>query len=171
MDYAIRCNEIWAQAQIEAGADALWLGDCLATSKFISLDSFRELAAEPADICAEIIRRHGGYSFYHGCESNLNYLDAAATLVNSSALNVGESADLAEAQRRLGYRRCLMGNLDPIAGLMNAGPEESYAAAAETVRKGRSQGTGYIFCTAEGIPHCVGLENVLACHRAVKSDV
>ena len=45
-EFFLEFNDRVARLQLEAGADALWLGDCVATSHFISPAQFEEHAAE-----------------------------------------------------------------------------------------------------------------------------
>ncbi|MDD5677573.1 MAG: uroporphyrinogen decarboxylase family protein [Kiritimatiellae bacterium] len=100
MDYIHACNTIVTQAQLEAGADVLWIGDCVATSLFISLEDYRRFALEHANGSCRVVRTLGGLSIYHEAASN----------------------------------------------------------------------GGYMFCTAEGIPHDTPASNVAAMVRTVKKD-
>jgi uroporphyrinogen decarboxylase len=167
MVWAERVTAMWAQAQVEAGAHALWVGDCLATSKFIPLDGLREFALEPAAKTASAIARLGAFSFYHGNETRADYLLAAASDLEVSAINVGEHADLAGIKSAIGGKRCLMGNLDPIAVLQN-GTEAHVIEETKRLVNAAKTGGGYIFCTGEGIPHNTPPANVSACVRTVR---
>jgi len=60
--WAELCSEVWIQAQIEAGTDALWIGDCIATSKSISLGRSRDFALEPAAHTTAQVNRLGAFS-------------------------------------------------------------------------------------------------------------
>ena len=163
-DYNVR----WAQAQIEAGADAIWLGDCLATSYFISPDNFRQHAAGPADTASKEIQRCGGIVFYHGGEISLPHLEIAAEL-SFDTINIGEHSDLAEIKDRIGGKICLMGNLDPIRVLREGTPDKVQEETSKTVLSGKVGG-GYIFCTGEGVTHDTSEENVLAMMQAVRKN-
>jgi uroporphyrinogen decarboxylase len=167
MAWAERCNEVWIQAQIEAGADALWIGDCIATSKFISLDRFRAFALESAAHTAAQVNRLGAFSFYHGNETKVDYLKTAAANIDASAINFGEKTDLGVIKAAIGNRRCIMGNLDPIGVLQQGSRAQVEDATARIVQAGMSGG-GYIFCTGEGIPHNTPPENVNACVATVR---
>ncbi len=158
MVYINDCNEIWAKAQLEAGADIIWLGDCLATSKFISPDDLLDLAVEPADHSAQIIRKGGGISFYHGGETSLAHLKVA-TQISCDAINVGENADIVEVKKLLSGSKCVMGNLDPIK-VLREGTEQMVENTVKELLTKAMGGGGYIFCTGEGIPHDVPAENV-----------
>jgi uroporphyrinogen decarboxylase len=167
MEWAERCNDIWAQAQVEAGADALWIGDCIATSKFIPLSTFMDFAAEPADRSARMIDKLGALSFYHGNETRLDYFEAIAANISASAVNVGEGADIALVKAAIGGRKCIMGNLDPVSTLQQGTVNDVERETARVVNAGKPGG-GYIFCTGEGIPHNTPPENVRACLQTVR---
>jgi uroporphyrinogen decarboxylase len=167
MAWAERCNEVWIQAQIEAGADALWIGDCIATSKFIPLDRFRDFALEPAAHTASQIGRLGAFCFYHGNETKVDYLKTAAANVDASAINIGEKSDLGVIKAAIGNRRCIMGNLDPI-GVLQKGSRVQVEDATTRIVQAGMPGGGYIFCTGEGIPHNTPPENVNACVATVR---
>jgi MtaA/CmuA family methyltransferase len=158
MAYTNACNEIWANAQLEAGADILWLGDCMATSHFIPPDYQRDLALEPADRSAQIIRKGGGISIYHGGETSLPHLENAVQ-ISCDAINVGEKADMAEVKKLFSGKKCAMGNLDPIKVLREGSVEIVEDSVKELLDKA-GPGGAYIFCTGEGIPHDVPPENV-----------
>lgn len=162
MKYVTQCNRVWAQAQIEAGANALWLGDCLATSNFISVNDLINIAIPHADENARMITDYGAFSFYHGSESSLEHLKAITEYVSASAINIGEKVNFQKAKKEVGDKKCLMGNLDPLGVLRNGKREDVIQQTEEIVRTGM-KGGGYIFCTAEGIPHDTPTENVQAC--------
>jgi len=167
MAWAERCNAVWAQAQIEAGADALWIGDCIATSKFIPLATFVDFAAEPADRNARMIDKLGALSFYHGNETKIEYFEMIAAHISTSAVNVGEDADIAQVKAAISGRKCVMGNLNPIMVLQQGTVDDVERETARIVNAARPGG-GYIFCTGEGIPHNTPPENVKTCVRTVR---
>ena len=158
-------NARWAQAQVEAGANAIWLGDCLATSYFISPQDYQQHAAEPADTTSRAIQQSGGVVLYHGGEVSLPHLDIAAEL-SFDAINIGERADLTEIKERIGSKVCLMGNLDPILTLREGSTGDVQEKTKKVVLDGK--GGGYIFCTGEGITHDTPEENVNAMAQTVR---
>jgi len=167
MGWAECCNGIWTQAQVEAGADALWIGDCIATSKFISLPTLVDFAAEPADRSASMVNKLGAISFYHGNETRLDYFETVAANISASAVNVGENADIAQVKAVLGGRKCIMGNLNPVLTLQQGTVNDVERETSRIVNAAKSGG-GYIFCTGEGIPHNTPPENVKACVQTVR---
>ena len=166
MEFFLEYNDVAAAAQLKAGADALWLGDCVATSHFISPQQYEEHAAELAAVSAGRIRERGGLVFYHGDEKSLPHLKIMAGL-GFDALNIGAGVDIDEVKREIGDQICIMGNLDTVNDLQPRSPEEVEQVVREIVEAAKPGG-GYIFCTAEGVTDNTPVENVRAMMRAVK---
>jgi uroporphyrinogen decarboxylase len=167
MDFFLDYNDAVARLQREAGADAIWLGDCVATSHFISVEQYVQFAAAAAAESARRIRERGGICFYHGAEISIPHLQAMAEL-GFDAINVGYGVDIAEVKRAIGSKVCVMGNLDTIRVLRPLGPEAVTVEVSRMVQAAR-QGGGYIFCTGEGITHDTPIANVRAMARAVRA--
>ncbi|MBA7567812.1 Uroporphyrinogen decarboxylase [subsurface metagenome] len=166
MEFFLEYNDVAAVAQLKAGADALWLGDCVATSHFISPQQYEDHAAEPAALSAGRIRERGGIVFYHGNEKSIPHLKIMASL-SFDAINIGEGVDIGEVKTEIGDQVCIMGNLDTINDLQPGSPEEVEQVVKNIVKKAKPGG-GYIFCTGEGVPDNTPVENVRAMMRAVK---
>ncbi len=105
MDFFLSYNAEIARLQIEAGADAIWLGDCVATSHFISASQYRELAGGPAEELSRRMRGRGATVFYHGAEVSIPHLKVMAQL-DFDAINIGYGVDIAEVKRAIGGRKC-----------------------------------------------------------------
>lgn len=157
--YFTRRQIAFGLAQIEAGADVLWLGDCVARSPFLSPDQFDAFAFEPAAEVAEALTRAGAVVIYHSGENSLPHLTRQAKLP-AGAINVGEGVDLLDARRAVGEDVCLMGNFDPIL-LQQASEGEVADAAGEMARRSLAAGP-YVFNTGEGVMQNTPPENVAA---------
>jgi len=166
MDFFLEYNDIFAKAQLETGADAIWLGDCVATSHFISPQHYQDFAAEYAKKSCDLIRKRGGIVFYHGCEKSLPYLRIMAEL-GFNAINIGEGVDIGKVKEEIGEKVCIMGNLDTINVLQQKSEVEVEKEVRKIVEKGKIGG-GYIFCTGEGITSITPEENVRAMIRAIR---
>jgi uroporphyrinogen decarboxylase len=166
-EFFLEFNDRVARLQLKAGADALWLGDCVATSHFISPAQYQEHAADFAAATARRIREVGGIVFYHGNEKSIPHLSIMAGL-GFDAINIGEGVDIGEVKRVIGGRVCIMGNLDPINDLCARSSQEVENVVQGIVEKAKPGG-GYIFCTGEGVPHNTPVENLRAMHRAVRT--
>jgi len=158
----------FGRAQIEAGADLLWLGDCVAGSYFIGPDHFAKFAFEPAARVIEAMNTAGGLIIYHSAERSLPHLKHQARLP-SCAVNVGEGPRIADIRRSLGVRKCLTGNFDP-KFLRDAAPAQ-VASATEAMIRENLPGGDYLFNTGEGIMSTTPPENVDAMMRAARVAV
>jgi uroporphyrinogen decarboxylase len=164
--FFLEYNSVFAHMVLEAGADALWLGDCMATSYFISPRQYREFAAPFAAELSVRIRARGGLVFYHGGEISLPHLEIAADLP-FDAINIGYGVEFGLVKEAIGGRMCLMGNLDTLKVLRSM-EAEGVARETATVVKAGKKGGGYIFCTGEGITHDTPAMNVKAMVGAVR---
>jgi uroporphyrinogen-III decarboxylase len=54
-DFFVQLQALWGSAQFQAGAHALWLGDCNAMSNLIGIEQYNEFAFEP---CRELIGKY-----------------------------------------------------------------------------------------------------------------
>ena len=157
----------FGEAQIAAGADVLWLGDCVADSKFLSPAWFREFAFDAASAVAKACQEAGALVIYHTCETSLPHL-ALQVQIPASAVNVGEGADVAAAKDALGSDRCLTGNFDPM--LLRDGTPDQVAAATRAMVSANAPGGAYVFNTGEGIMCSSPAANVSAMMRAAKAS-
>lgn len=167
MEVFCEFNCRWAQAQLEAGADLLWLGDCLATSYFISPDNFEAFAAEGVNTCANFIRDHRGISIYHGGDISIPHLTRAAQLCKLDAINAGGEVDLSSLKQLIGEKVCVTGNIDPIKVLRD-GNEEDVRQSVQQMIQACKGGGGYMFCTGEGITPDTLPQNISAMTQAVR---
>lgn len=150
----------YAQAQIDAGADGLWLGDCVASSRFISQKHFAEFAIPAAAQVSSRLSSAGKFLIYHTCESSLPFLHLQAQ-IPASAVNVGEGVAMPLVREALrDVEKCLTGNLDP--KLVRDGTPGEVATATEKLIRENLPGGAYIFCTGEDIMQTTPAENVTA---------
>ncbi|MCK5801927.1 MAG: hypothetical protein KAI66_03805 [Lentisphaeria bacterium] len=156
----------FGRAQIEAGAHALWLGDCVASSQFLSPNNVAEFAMDAAAAVAEELVNDGAIVIYHTAETSLEHLKLQVQLP-ASMVNVGEGVSIAALRAKLGPERCLMGNFDPIL-LRDGIPEEVAAATEAMVRENCATPGGYIFNTGEGVMANSPVENVEAMMRTAR---
>jgi len=157
----------YIRAQVEAGAHAIWLGDCNAYSSMISLEQYRDLAFPSCKNLVERCKRDFDVIIHlHNSETEVPYLVEEAKL-GVDIISAGPAADIAAAREALRGTCCLSGNLDPIEVLMRGTPEE-VAAEAERIMTVCKPGGGYIFCTGEMNPRDTPVENMRAMIAAAK---
>ena len=153
-------------AQIRAGADAIWFGDCCASSAFISPADYREFAFPYAKKVADAYRKNGAWTFYHASEYNPKYIEIMAEL-GISAINAGEKADIVSAKEAVKGKTCLMGNIDPVKILLQGTPRE-VSEETDRILKSAAQGGGYMYNTGEMVPRDTPVENMEAMIQIIK---
>lgn len=150
----------WAIEQIKAGVDAIWVGDCVASSNFISPVTFEEFALPGLKEIASTIKQNGCIAYYHAAEKTPGHLNMMPQ-AGVDIVNIGEGIDIEEAKALIGNEVCISGNLAPIKILAN-GTKEDVEAAVEAIMKKGKCGGGFIFNTEEGIPYYTPEDNIQA---------
>lgn len=165
-DFFVDLQACWIKAQVEAGAHAIWLGDCNAYSGFLSVEQYRRYAFPSCKRLIDKAHECGVLIHLHNSETAAPYLlaewEAGADLVNC-----GPAADLAEVRKALDGKCCFSGNLDPIEVLMRGTPQQVAAETRRLIEIGYPGG-GYLFNTGEMNPRDVPVENMRAMTRAVR---
>lgn len=156
----------FGRAQLEAGADLLWIGDCCAASNFIRDEHFREFAFEPAAAVAAGLRKLGGLLIYHSAETSIPHIRAQIELP-VHAVNVGEGVSIAEVKQTLDPQVALMGNFD--CKLLRDGAPEVIASETERMMRANRPGGRYMFNTGESVMSNTPPENVAAMMRAARA--
>jgi len=165
-DFFVEVQARWIEAQVQAGAHAIWLGDCNAFSGMLSLGQYRRFALEP---CKRLIQRAhecGAIVHLHNSEILVPYL-LAEVETGADIINCGPAADIGEVLAALSGKCCLSGNLDPIEVLYRGTPGEVAREAERITRVGYSRG-GYLFNTGEMNPRDTPVENMRAMVSAVR---
>ena len=165
-DFFVELQAAYIKVQVEAGAHAVWLGDCNAFSGMLSLDQYRQYAFPSCKKLVGRAHQHGAMVYLHVSEISTAYLLAECEL-GVDIINCGPAADIADVRGALTGKCCFSGNLDPIEVLMRGTPDEVEREAERIVRIGYSQG-GYVFCTGEMNPRDVPEANMRAMVRAVR---
>ena len=155
------------KAQIEAGAHAIWLGDCNAYSSMISIDQYRDLAFPSCKELVDRCKRDFDVIFHlHNSETQVPYLLEEAKL-GVDIISAGPDADIAAVKQAMTGRCCFSGNLDPIEVLMRGTPEQVAAEAERIMNICRPAG-GYLFNTGEMNPRDTPAENMRAMIQTAK---
>lgn len=166
-DFFIDLQFMWGKAQFDAGAHALWIGDCNAMSNLISLKQYSEFAFEP---CKELIEKYkeiGILTFLHASEEKPEYIQKQVT-IGADALSVGPGIDIAIAKQLTEGKIALIGNLDPLNILQRATPQKVAEEAERIMNIGKRNG-GYMFNTGEMVPRDTPIENMRAMMISAKS--
>ncbi len=157
----------YGQAQLDAGADGLWLGDCVASSRFISLAHYEKYGIPSAAEVAAKLTTPDRFIIYHTCEKAIPYL-RLQTQLPASAVNVGEGVSMATVRRELGITKCMTGNFDPLV-LRDSTPDEIAAQTAAIIRE-NLPGGGYIFSTGEDTMQTTPVRNLEAMLSAARTE-
>ena len=165
IDFFADLEWAFAQTQFEYGADGVWLGDCLASSKLISLDLHRQFAFAPNQRLVKKIHQQGKLVFFEPADDKPDFIRTYAA-EGIDLVNIGIGLDMAAAKRELHGSVGLMGNLDSIRYLQNGTPEEVDREVERIVRLGKPGG-GYAFNT-DSVPRAAKPENMRAMAAAVR---
>jgi MtaA/CmuA family methyltransferase len=168
MDFFVELQKTWGRAQFNAGAHAVWLGDCSAMSNLISADQFKEFVFEPCKKVVDDFNLAGGLTFLHNSEESPAHIEIA-TEFGASAINVGPGIDIGKAKETVRGKTCLMGNLEPIEVLMNS-PSETVGKEAERIMNTGKTGGGYMFNTGEMNPRGVPESNMEAMLKTAREN-
>ena len=146
--------------QIEAGADALWFGDCSASGHLVSPEIYKNFAMEPARRTCERYKEAGAAVIYHASEELPAMIDLQAG-AGFSILSVGPGIDIEEARRIVNGRVCLSGNVDPLA-ILARGTPDTVRKEVERIVKNVSVHGGHVMNSGEMVPRETPEENVRA---------
>ena len=167
-DFFLELQTMWGLAQYEAGAHALWIGDCNAMSNLVSLKQYTNFAFEPCRRIVANYKKAGGLTILHNSEIRLPYLEKSAEM-KPDILSMGPEADLAEVKRSLGRKIALVGNIDQVKYLMNGSPQEVAQETARIMNLGKPGGA-YVFNTGDMVPRDVPDENMRVMVRVAREQ-
>jgi uroporphyrinogen-III decarboxylase len=167
-EFCIELEYRYIKAQHQAGAHAIWVGDCNAFSGMLSLEQYKQFAFGPCRKLIEKVKRDTDVIVYlHNSEEKMPNLLAQAEL-GADIINLGPGADMAEVRQAMMGRCCFSGNLDPIEVLANGTPELVARETQRIVDMCREPG-GFLFCTGEMNPRGVPVENMRALAKTIKN--
>ncbi len=153
------CTEMeirFARAQVEAGADAIGIGD--AAASLISADLYRQFVVPGERRIADAVHEAGAKVRLHIC-GNTNHLVADMRGVGADQVELDWPVDLAAARQALGADPIMSGNMDPVRVVERGTPEQIKRACAECHE---ACGERYILAAGCEIPPEAPLGNVRA---------
>ncbi len=166
-DFFVELQAVYIRAQVEAGAHAIWLGDCNAFSGMLSLDQYRRFAMPSCQKLIAKAHEHGAIVHLHNSEVRVPYLLAEAEL-GADIINCGPGANMAEVRDALSSKVCYSGNLDPIEVLLRGTPEQVVHTTRQLIHTCAPAGA-YLFCTGEMVPRDTPEANMRAMIQAVRT--
>ncbi len=164
-EFFARLERAFAEEQAAWGADGMWCGDCLASSKLISPALHRRMAFDANVELIAALKSRGQSVFYEPADDDPGFMRIYAE-EGIDAINVGIALDIVEGKRALDGRAGALGNLDAIRFLQHATPEATAAEVERIVTAGKAGG-GYAFCT-DSIPRDATEENMRAMAETVR---
>ncbi len=153
-------SEKIVRAQLERfDADYVVCTDPVASADMIDGEMFKEFNLDALHGNITGWKRDFGVdTMLHICGDTTPMLkDFVAT--GSRAVSLDHKVDLAEARKILGKDEVIVGNIDPVAVLMNGTIEEIYAASEKCFRDAGEDGN-FIFAAGCAVPNGTPLENI-----------
>lgn len=159
MDYWKEFYKKYIKAQKIAGADAIWLGDCIAFSSMVSVPQYIEhilpLTRELVKYCEEELDI---MIWMHNSETKLEHVMSHLPL-GLSFESIGPDADIRIIREATRGLQPISGNLDPINVLLNGNPV-TITKEVERIMKVCKDGGGFIFNAGEMNPRQIPEENM-----------
>jgi MtaA/CmuA family methyltransferase len=153
----------FAEAQVEAGADIIGLGDAVAS--LVSPAMYRQFALPYEQRIFAAVKAKGALARLHIC-GNTNkilpdMLDSGADIIDLDWM-----VDIGRAGEIYGARAAVCGNFDPVAVMLQGTPAQVEAA---TLACARQAGPYWISGAGCEIPDGTPLENLRAQSRALRT--
>jgi uroporphyrinogen-III decarboxylase len=156
-----------AKAQIEAGANMIWIGDTMASSWVISLEQFKKWALPYQKKLIDYIHNYDVYTFIQMHEKETDRIELMLQ-TDSDIINVANKADLKEAVNAIKGKKCLFGNIDPESVLFQGTPLKIKEKIDECISIA-ARGGGYIIGCCDNLPRYTPEENYKFFFDYVKS--
>ena len=155
-------------ALIEAGVDAIYIGDAWASSTIISPGQYKEFCFPYHKKATEAFHKKGTPVYLHICGNSMPILEyMAETEVDAiEPLDPLGGVDIAEVKRRVGDKVCLKGGVNTLT-LLRGTPEDVMEEAKHCIESA-GRGGGYILGSGDDIPTDAPVENVKAMVEAAK---
>ncbi len=161
MDYWLEFYKRYIKAQRNAGADAIWLGDCNAFSSMVPSDLYVEHILPVTKKLVQYCEKELDIMIWmHNSETMLENI-LSHLPIGVSFENVGPASDIQQVSNALKGKAAFSGNLDPLEVLWKGSPDRVKAETTRIINICKGNG-GYIFNTGEMNPGQVPAENMKA---------
>jgi MtaA/CmuA family methyltransferase len=160
-EQAILC----AQAQVQAGADIIGIGD--AAASLVSPELYRENILPYEQRIVQAVHDAGARVKLHICGDITHLLDDIWQ-TGADIIDVDWMVDIRTALARWPQGPVINGNFDPVAVMLQGTPADVRAATRRNLAEG-----GERLCLAPGceVPRDTPPENLLALHQALRENV
>ena len=157
----------YIRAQRDAGAHAVWLGDCNAFSSMVPVDLYeRHILPVTRDLVTYCEKELDVMVWLHNSEVRRDHVLSHLSLGHSIE-NIGPAGDLSDIRAAIRGRLTLSGNLDPIEVLWRGTPSRIRKEVERIMAIGKPGGR-FIMNTGEMNPRDVPEENMDAYMKAAK---
>ncbi len=153
----------FAEAQIEAGADIIGLGDAVAS--LVSPAMYREFALPYEQRIFAAIKAKGALGRLHIC-GNTNKIMADMLRCGADIIDLDWMVNIGKAAEIYGAQATICGNFDPVVVMLQGTPEQVEAA---TLACARQAGPYWISGAGCEIPDSTPPENLQAQARVLKA--
>jgi MtaA/CmuA family methyltransferase len=155
-EFVIDLETKFAEAQVEAGADLMGIGD--AAASLVGPEIYNEFVWPDEKRLIEAVRRTGARTRLHICGNTRPLLGPIGRL-GCDIVDLDYPAPISEARVAMGPKQVLLGNLHPVEVVCNGTPERITAALA---RCHAEAGEQYIVGAGCEIPRDTPPENLRA---------
>jgi uroporphyrinogen-III decarboxylase len=167
MQYWCDFYKRYIQAQRDAGAHAIWLGDCNAFSNLVSVPQYAQhilpVTRELVQYCEKDL---DVMIWLHNSETQVEHVLSHLPL-GCSFENIGPTGDMRRIREATRDKLAISGNLDPLEVLWKGTPS-LVAGEVERIMGICKPGGAYIANTGEMNPRDVSEDNMLAYVRTAK---
>ena len=161
-------NKEAARRAVEAGGEAIWLGDDLGDSSrgFMKLPHFRKYYLPYLAELVEYVDNLGVPVLLHCCGRFTDYLpDLAQTKISAiHPLQRTAGMSLQTVKEQYGKRFCIIGNIDSSSTLPYGTPAEVAAEVREAIDIA-APGGGYVLASDHSLHDGISIENILEMFR------
>lgn len=159
MDYWLEFYKRYIKAQKDAGADAIWLGDCNAFGNMVPASLYTEHILPVTKKLVQYCEKELDVMIWmHNSETSLENI-LSHLPIGVSIENIGPAADIKQISNALKGKAAFSGNLDPLDVLWKGTPELVKKETERIMTACKGNG-GYIFNTGEMNPSQVPEENM-----------
>jgi uroporphyrinogen-III decarboxylase len=160
VSFVVEVELAFARAQIDAGADYIGMGD--AAASLMGPVHYREFVWEAEKRCVRELHGMGVPVRLHIC-GNITPLLEMLRDVEADLVDLDSMVPVAIAREKLGPRRCLAGNINPVADLRNGTPQSVEEALTACLRD--AGGSAYAVAAGCEAPRDTPAPNLLAMAR------
>ena len=162
-EFVIQMELRFAQAQIEAGADLIGIGD--AAASLVGPQIYEEFVWPFEKKLVDGVHALGARTRLHIC-GNTRFALAGMGRLGCAIVDLDSLSPIAEGRAKMGANQILLGNINPVTVLRGGNPETIFQALAECQRQA---GPHYIVGAGCEVPRDTPPENVRALFEFAKS--